>query len=109
MSNYDPTNDILNPTRRNPLLALVTGVVFLVINHFFVEQFPGALKLLAAIGTLFVTLGIAGLIDPRLFYGVMDQSKGAYPAWVRPASITLVIVGLLAGLALLVSVYKAFP
>ncbi|MBI1314800.1 hypothetical protein GC176_26190 [bacterium] len=109
MTDYDPTYDIQNPTRRNPLLALIVGAVFLAVNHQFIEQFPGVLKLLTAIGTLFVTLGIAGLVDPRLFYGVMDQARDVYPAWVRPTSLALVAAGFLIGLALLVFVYKAFP
>ena len=109
MADYDPLQDIQNPTRRNPLLTLIVGVVLLAINHQLIDKLPGALKLMASLGTLLVTLGVAGLIDPRLFYGVMDQSKGVYPDWVRPVSVTLVIGGLLGGLALLVVVYEAFP
>jgi hypothetical protein len=109
MADYDPTNDIENPTRKNPLLALVVGIVFLAINHLFIDRFPGAFKLFTSVATLLVTLGIAGVIDPRLFYGVMDQAKGAYPGWVRPTSIALAIIGMLLGVVLLVVVYKAFP
>ncbi len=109
MAEYDPTRDIENPTRRNPLLALVVGIVFLAINHQFIDRFPGVFKLFTSVATLFVTLGVAGLVDPRLFYGVMDQAKGVYPAWVRPTSIALAILGLLLGVVLLAVVYKAFP
>jgi len=109
MAEYDPTGDIENPTRRNPLLALIVGIVFLAINHRFIDSFPGVFKLFSSVATLFVTLGIAGLVDPRLFYGVMDQAKDAYPPWVRPTSIAIAILGMLLGIVLLVVVYKAFP
>jgi hypothetical protein len=109
MADYDPTHDIENPTRKNPLLALVVGIVFLVINHLFIARIPGAFKLFTSVATLLVTLGIAGVVDPRLFYGVMDQAEDAYPSWVRPTSIALAILGMLLGVVLLVVVYKAFP
>lgn len=109
MADYDPTGDIENPTRRDPLLALIVGIVLLAINHQFIDRFPGALKLFTSVATLLVTLGLAGLFDPRLFYGVMNQAKGVYPAWVRPASIALALLGMLLGVVLLIVVYKAFP
>jgi hypothetical protein len=65
--------------------------------------------LLLVVGTLFATLGVAGLVDPRLFYGVMDAAKGVYPAWVRPTSLSLVALGFLIGILLLVFVYRVVP
>ncbi len=37
MAEYAPTDDIENPTRRNPLLALIVGIVFPAINHQLIE------------------------------------------------------------------------
>jgi hypothetical protein len=98
-----------HPTRGAPLGALVVGIAFLALYHFFADRLPGALKLLVVLGSLFVTLGFGGLIDPRFFTGVMNEAKGVYPAWIRAVSMTLVAVGFAVGLFLLVVVYKAVP
>jgi type III secretory pathway component EscS len=98
-----------NPTRSAPLGSLIVGIVFLAINHFLADKLPHALKLLVVLGTLFVSIGIGGLIDPRFFTGVMNEAKGVYPTWVRAVSMTLVALGFIAGGILLVFVYRAFP
>lgn len=100
---------VRNPNRGAPQGTLILGVLILVGHHMFVDQLPGAVKLLVVLGTLFVSLGLGGLVDPRFFTGVMDEAKGVYPKWVRMVSGGLVAVGFITGGLLLIFVYRKIP
>ena len=98
-----------NPTRSAPLGALVVGIVFLTLSHFLADPFPHALKFLIPLGSVFTSVGLGGLIDPRFFTGVMNEAKGVYPSWVRAVSIALVVFGFVVAAFLLFVVYGAIP
>lgn len=103
-SHFEP-----HPTRKNPALSLLAGVVFLAISHFTVRLGPAPLKLLTVLGSLFTVLGLGGVVDPRCFFGLMPEAREHYPAWVPWVSYLLVLAGFGLGIFLLSRVYRVFP
>lgn len=101
------SNVTSHATRGQSAGAFAAGVIFMGIGH--ALQQAGAFKLLFVMGTLFLCLGIAGLIDPRLLLGFTPEGKKEFPAWVHVTSLTAVIIGFALGIGLLVVVYEAFP
>jgi len=69
----------------------------------------GAFKFLFVIGALFLTLGVAGLVDPRLLLGATPEGKKHFPRWVYIVSLSAIVLGFAVGIGLLVFVYRAFP
>lgn len=100
---------VRNPTRGAPLGTLAIGLLILAGHHFLLADLAVGFRLLVIFGTLFVSLGMGGLIDPRFFAGAMNEAKGVYPTWVRVVSGVLVAIGFISGGILLMFVYKQIP
>jgi hypothetical protein len=91
-------------TRGQSAGAVAAGLVFMGIGHALINRLS-AIRWLFLVGTLFLCLGVAGLLDPRLLLGFTPEGKKTFWLRVHVTSIAAVLVGF----ALLAGVYKAFP
>jgi hypothetical protein len=102
------TRDLLRYGRRFGVLiiglaivgSLLEGLLFCAARRFGTDWVPRKLIFIGALSVgIFLTMGTAYVIEPRLWAALQPATKDLVPRWLRPVGFVIVIVGAAIGCA----------